>query len=86
MDNILSKGILRGRPFGGVAILVDNVWPLESILCLNPSDSSLYVVYMPCQSSDNYEDVNVYMPCQSSDNYEDVMFTCHVSHLTTMKI
>lgn len=64
MDSVLENGLLRGRPFGGLAILVrENHRNLCSLLDSN--ERLIAVVY------NDILIINVYFPCSSRLNYKD---------------
>ena len=86
MDAVLSKGPLSGRPFGGVAILVNKTLclPIKLITCkerhiiLQINGLMLCNVYMPARSSAN--DLDVYCDVLASVindvddcNYDDLI-------------
>ena len=65
MSSVTDTSILVGRPFGGVAILVDKA---TASYCKLICKADRYIII-------KYFDVlfiNVYMPCKSSANYQDV--------------
>ena len=65
MSSVVDKSLLVGRPFGGVAILVDK---FTASYCTLISRADRYVII-------KYFDIliiNVYMPCKSTANYQDV--------------
>ena len=72
MSKHLESGMLRGRPFGGVMILIKNALRTltETIYC----EERFAVVRIA-----NYLIVNVYLPCVGSNDrnliYEDVLYT-----------
>ena len=65
MTELTGKGILSGRPFGGVAILVRSniaknchlVHKSERFVIVRYLDMLLINVYMPCKSVANYTDI-----------------------------
>jgi len=58
MNNVISKGILRGRPYGGVATLIHSSLA-DRVVCLKCEER--FVVITLC----NVMFINVYMPCSS---------------------
>src|SRR5271156_5005281 len=61
MDTIVSKSILRGRPFGGVATLVRNDLA-HCVKCLKCADRYNIILIGTVLL------INVYLPCQSRDS------------------
>jgi exonuclease III len=65
MDEVICKGPLRGRPFGGLAILVRKSFAVsatlvrasERYMILTVDDITLCNIYLPCNSVRNYADV-----------------------------
>jgi len=57
MDSVLSTGILRGRPFGGTAVLlkndllgaVSNILTFDKVTSITICDLLLINVYLPCE-------------------------------------
>ena len=82
MTHAVQSDILKGRPFGGVAILVRNniaskvkcICKMERCIMLRLDNLILVNLYMPCKSVDNYSDVFaevlacVYNYCNSNSN------------------
>ena len=72
MDTTLKRGILRGRPFGGLATLVRKslCTNFKSINCLASADRYMIV------AMDNLMLINVYLPCcQSLSDREELYST-----------
>ena len=61
IDSVLSRSILRGRPFGGVATLIRNDYLIYTN-CLKCSERYNIVAV------GNAIFINVYCPCSSSDS------------------
>jgi len=69
MNDVISSGVLRGRPFGGVAVLVKqklasnfNIVKLSSRYIILKAWSTLFInVYLPCTSTTDWE--NEYLDC-----------------------
>ena len=65
MEETMSKSILRGRPYGGVAILINNKWCSkisivmisERIVAILLADLLLINIYFPCSTDNNYLDI-----------------------------
>jgi len=87
MNNVIDRGILSGRPFGGVAILVRStlakhcrlLCKSERFIILSYCDSLFINVYLPCASVKNYVDVYCDMLADisavlSSCTYQSVVF------------
>ena len=87
MDDVISAGVLRGCPFGGVAIFVKNsICSGVKLICKNSrfiiimiGDTVLINVYLPCAGSDNWDDE--YVDCLalianklSELNYNNIIF------------
>lgn len=71
LDGVINSSILRGRPFGGLCILVNKkTFPsCSNISCLFSSDNFIAV------SVDNLLLVNVYLPSsRSCDDKEKLLF------------
>ena len=68
MDDVLGKGILRGRPFGGVAILVDNKL-MNNFKLLHKSERLIAVKIKNCLF------INIYFPVNAgnSNAYDDIL-------------
>ena len=66
MDDTLAKGILVGRPFGGVAMLVKN--DLASKIKFVKKDDRFIIVRLL-----DTVFVNLYLPCKSSVGYEEIV-------------
>lgn len=64
MDKILNAGILRGRPFGGIAVLLHNkiakyshlITKQERFIIVRIARSLLVNVYLPCNDDDLFDD------------------------------
>jgi len=64
LSSCISRGLMRGRPYGGVAILVRSEMALKcQLVCCSDRyvivkwrDALLVCVYMPCKGTTNYED------------------------------
>ena len=65
MEKAVSNSILRGRPFGGVAILVHNDY-LKYVSCLHASERFVVMNFHKTLL------INVYLPCSTSDS-EDIV-------------
>ena len=71
MSSVVESGMLKGRPFGGVATLMKNNLRklIETVYC-----SERYVIVRV----GNYLLVNVYLPCVGTANRlpicEDILF------------
>ena len=66
MEDTIGRGILRGRPFGGVAILVEN----SLMHCLNilvKLDRLIAIKLADCVF------INVYFPVRNCASYNDIM-------------
>ena len=72
MDNIVSTGLLRGRPFGGVAVYINNA------LCAGVKLICKHSRYIILQISDLVL-VNAYLPCVGSDTWEHDYMDCLAS-------
>jgi exonuclease III len=66
MDRVISQSILRGRPSGGVAVLVNNDFN-SKVKCLKNAEKFVIVRF------DNIILVNVYLPCSAVANYINVV-------------
>jgi exonuclease III len=83
MDTIISRGILKGRPFGGVAVLVSErlknqvklVKKADRFIILRLNDTALINVYLPCQSGVNWQDEAI--NCISSIDNELQSLNCN---------
>jgi len=75
METAVSCGLLKGRPFGGLAILVKNCHrKLCSLVCSNDrliaikyKDILLINVYFPCASKEDYKDISIDLIGQLED-------------------
>ena len=66
MDKALCKSVLHGRPYGGVAIFVDNkIGKLCKLISKNECCIMLRVGHILL--------INVYMPCNNNDLYEEML-------------
>jgi len=72
MTSVMSRGCLRGRPFGGVACLVRD--HLATRVQLVKSASRHIILLL-----DSLLLINVYMPCSSSDGWVDDYLDCLAS-------
>ena len=61
MQKAVSNSILRGRPFGGVAILVHNDY-LKYVSCLHASERFVVMNFHKTVL------INLYLPCNTSDS------------------
>jgi len=80
MTDVVSKGVLKGRPFGGVGILVNNKLATDARLKFARER------YVIVQLHDLFF-INVYLPCASVDNWQDELLCCLAAvcnDLTTM--
>ena len=59
MENVVSKSVLKGRPFGGVSVLVHNDL-LQNVNCIHASEKFVIITYF------NTIFINVYFPCSST--------------------
>lgn len=66
MDSAISQSILRGRPFGGVAILVRK-YLTKSLSCLKCSDRFVILLI------DKTVFINVYFPCSTVKDYLNIL-------------
>ena len=66
MEDVLSKGPLRGRPFGGVAIFIRNSI-IKKLKVIGIRERSIIV------QINNMLLLNVYMPCNDPDIFADVL-------------
>jgi len=69
MEDVISNGVLHGRPFGGVATFVK-----KSVCCgvkLISKHSRFIIIQI-----DNTVLINVYLPCSGSDNWDDEYVDC----------
>src|SRR5271163_4097821 len=66
MKKLVCQSILRGRPFGGVATLVNNKY-FSKIKCLRCSDRFVILILHRTIL------VNVYLPCSSVNNYVNII-------------
>lgn len=65
MEDIIGRGVLRGRPFGGVAVLVDNslahslkiLMKMERLIAVQLKNCLLINVYFPTVSNNAYIDI-----------------------------
>ena len=72
MDSKISSGCLRGRPFGGVAVLIRDTIVTNVTLV---KSASRYIILR----LDDVLLINVYLPCSSCDNWEDEYADCLAS-------
>jgi len=72
MDGKISSGCLRGRPFGGVAVLVRDAIVTNVTLV---KSASRYIILQ----LNGLLLINVYLPCSSCDNWEDEYADCLAS-------
>ena len=82
MSDIISKGVLKGRPFGGIGILVTNKVATDAKLKFATAIIAIIV-----QLHDLVL-INVYLPCASVENWQDELLCCLAAlcnDLTTMK-
>jgi len=81
MTECISKRIMFGRPFGGVAILVGAnvakfcqlIHKSQRFIIVRYSETLLVNVYMPCKSVVNYADIY----CDTLNNISAII-SCHV--------
>ena len=75
MSDVVESGVLRGRPFGGVSVLIKNEWRGVTRL-LYSSDRCILVKIF------DWIIVNVYLPCTGTDNrlliIEDIL--CNIEN------
>ena len=64
MDSKISSGCLRGRPFGGVAVLIRDTIVINVTLV---KSASRYIILQ----FNGILLINVYLPCSGCDNWED---------------
>jgi len=80
MNDVISKGVLKGRPFGGVGILVNNKIATDAKLrCA----ADRYIIVQ----LQDLVFINVYLPCASVENWQDELLCCLAAvcnDLTTM--
>jgi len=80
MSKTVESGILRGRPFGGVSILINNN---IRHLCLSIFCSERYVIIKVA----NYLIANVYLPCVGTSDRllicEDILKNISASSSST---
>jgi exonuclease III len=65
MDDVLNRGLLRGRPFGGVAIFVKGtlatltkvICKTERFIVIKIGNTFVFNVYMPCNDSEMFTDI-----------------------------
>ena len=70
MTDVISKGVLKGRPFGGVGILVNSKIATDAKLKFSTER------YIIVQLHDLVF-INVYLPsCASVENWQDEMLCC----------
>lgn len=70
MGNIVSKGILRGRPFGGLCIAMKKGF-CTSMKCIVASENFIIVQICDCIL------INIYLPCVSNSHSDwKEKFTC----------
>ena len=87
MGYAIDRGVLVGRPFGGVAILVRSslarhcklLCKTERYIIVKLADSILVNVYMPCASVPHHTDVYCdtlasILACVSSCSYQSIVF------------
>ena len=74
MDNVIEKGCLKGRPFGGVAVFVKNSLATKTRL------TKAAARYIILQFNDTIF-INVYLPCKSSADREEELTDCLASVL-----
>ena len=65
VDSALSKGVLYGRPFGGVAVLIRRELACHTKL-ISCADRFIIILI------DDLVLCNIYMPCNSSPNYVEM--------------
>ena len=73
VDNKIGHGILRGRPFGGLAIFIKNN-TFKNVKTICKEERFLIVVV------DNIMIINIYLPCNNSDVSIDV-FSAISNHI-----
>ena len=93
MDSKISRGCLRGQPFGGIAVLIRDtiatnvtlVTSASRYIILNLNGILLINVYLPCSSCDNWEDE--YADCLASiiDDISNLHFTHIISMLSRVR-
>jgi len=80
MDDVISKGCLRGRPFGGVAVFVKNCIAANATLI---KSAPRYIILQLGQTLL----VNVYLPCSSTvcrDEEFDDCLACIMNEITNV--
>ena len=81
MTDVISKGVLKGRPFGGVGILLNN--KVATVAKLKFATERYIIVQLH-----DLVFINVYLPCTSVENWQDELLCCLAAicnDLTTMK-
>ena len=68
MNKVLSNGLLKGRPYGGVHTLIRNS-PDINVICLSAVER--YVILLLGKSII----VNVYFPCTSVADYSGILLS-----------
>lgn len=66
MENVVAKSVLKGRPFGGVSILVHNEL-LQNVNCIHASEKFVIITYF------NTIFINVYFPCSSTSGSDQLI-------------
>ena len=72
MESVISRGLLRGRPFGGISVHVKSdlvgatklIKKEERFIILMVNDLVVINVYLPCASNGNWQET--YMNCLAS--------------------
>jgi len=78
MEDVCNSGLLKGRPFGGLAVLVKQelskkcklVYQSERALAVKCADTIIVNVYFPCLSTKDSRDIVV----ELLGNLEDICF------------
>src|SRR3989442_12741761 len=66
MEEVLSRGPLRGRPFGGIAVFIRNAF-IKKLEIISMSERSIIL------QINNILLLNVYLPCNDENIFADVL-------------
>ena len=69
MDATLSRGLMKGRPFGGVAVYIKDM--LAAVTTLVKKDERFIILRV-----NDLILINVYLPCASNTDWQDQYMNC----------
>src|SRR2546425_8391235 len=77
LDDVIGKGVLRGRPFGGLALFVRNSL-IQNLTIICKTDRLVVLKMNNCLI------FNVYMPCNDRELFTSILGTISY-HINNMK-